>query len=307
MDADQDIARTVAIVIAVRNGMPHVVEAVQSALAQGPAVRSVVVVDDGSLDGTRATIAAIADSRLLVVANPGRGVSSARNAGVEASASQWLLFLDADDRLTEGAVDALLVAAHDDSVIVYGDYERIDKAGHPFGRRHLMRKARNKPSGDVLDVLLAGNIFINGGLLICSRRAFEEVGGFDKSLTLCEDWHLWCRLAAQGPVHYVARRVMDYRVHETSTMMKSARRYDDFSPAIQAIFKDARIRRLCEADKLSRLRRHGEVSLMTYCAQQSLRAGNFAQGAAMALSAVGHFPAKAPWVLTRVAGALASL
>jgi glycosyltransferase involved in cell wall biosynthesis len=307
MAHDASPQESVAVVIAVRNGWPHLEEAVRSALGQGPRVGQVVVVDDGSQDGGVEALAAIDDPRLAILGNPGRGVSAARNAGAAAATASWLLFLDADDRLVDRAVDNLLGAARNGVAAVYGDYERIDEDGRRFGRRHLIRNARIKPSGDILDALLTGNLFVNGGVLICAHDAFDRAGGFDESLALCEDWHLWCRLAALGAIAYIPRHVLDYRVHSTSVMMRKARSYAEFLPALQAIFADQRIRMRFDAARLARLRRHGEVSLITYCAQQALRSGDFIQGSALALGALQRFPAKTPWVLSRLAGAWASL
>lgn len=298
--------RAVAVVIAVRNGLPHVVEAVESALAQGDALDEVVVVDDGSSDRTFERLSDLPRDRLRVVRNAGRGVSSARNTGAAASRAPWLLFLDADDRLVPHALESLLVAREPSSVAVYGDYERIDVAGRVIGNRKILRR-RRKPSGRILNDLVAGNFIINGGILICARAAFTALGGFETSLSLCEDWHLWCRLAAYGNINYVPRRILDYRVHDTSVMMASRRRFEDFEPALHAVFAHSLILSSVPSEKIEGLRRRAELSLMTYCAQQAVRAGSFADGGRMTLAAVRHLPVKAPWVLGRVVGALARM
>lgn len=297
----------VCVIIAVKNGAPHIVEAVESALAQGPLVDQVIVVDDGSTDGTLEALAVLSDRRLSLLHSPDNGVSAARNAGAALSRASWLLFLDADDRLAPAAVERLVSRVEEGLVLVYGDYERVDEQGQSFGNRGLLRRARGKPSGAILEALLAQNLFINGGVLICAREAFLQVGGFERSLSLCEDWHLWCRLATLGAVRYVPERVLDYRVHSASVMMRKRRTYEDFAPALRAIFTDSRIGDRVAPERLSRLRRYGEISLMTYCAQQSLRAGNYGEVTKMALTALCRDPSRAPWVVSRIAGAWASL
>ena len=303
-----DTARPrVGVVVAVRNGLPHVVEAVQSALRQGPIVHRVVVVDDRSTDGTAEAVSALADPRVEVTANPGIGVSAARNAGARLADAPWLLFLDADDRLTTGAVDALADHADNNVSFVYGDYERIDERGQAVGRRGWIRSFRDKPSGDVLEALLGGNFIINGGVLICRRESFFDIGGFPEQLALCEDWHLWCQLAAKGHARYVPRRVMDYRVHAHSVMMRKPRRYEEFAPALQAIFSDLRIRGKVPDQTLARLRQRGESSLMVYCAQQALRARKYDVALSMALGAFRRHPSRAPWLIGRLVGAWSAL
>jgi glycosyltransferase involved in cell wall biosynthesis len=297
----------VSVIIAVKNGLPYIIEAVESALAQGPLLDQAIVVDDGSTDGTLEALAALRDPRLSLIRSAESGVSAARNSGAALARAPWLLFLDADDRLTKGAVDHLVSSIQDELVLVYGDYERIDGRGRSFGKRGFLRGVRSKPSGQILEALLAQNLFINGGILICAREAFQRVGGFERGLSLCEDWHLWCRLAAIGPAGYVPERVLDYRVHPTSVMMRKRRTYEEFVPALGAIYSDARIRGGVAPGRLSRLRRHGEVSLMTYCAQQALRAGSWSEVAKMALTAMRRDPRRGPWVFARLAGAWASL
>lgn len=299
---------TITVVIAVRNGMPFIVTAVSSALALGESVARVVVVDDGSTDGTRTSIEAIGDARVTIIDNPGSGVSSARNAGAAISDTSWLLFLDADDCLVGNAGLALLHTAAQTpaAVVIYGDYERVDAEGRRVGRRFLVRK-RQKPSGGILNQLVRGNFIINGGIAIVRRDIFQEVGGFSPALSLCEDWHLWCRLAARGPVIYTPQCVMNYRVHTTSVMMRTLRRFADFKPALEAIFGDPAIIAIIPSEQIVGARSDAEVSLKTYCASQALRNGARTTGLRMALEAAFHRPAKAPWVILRVAGALAGL
>ena len=91
-----------------RNAASHIREAIASVLAQGLDVDALIVVDDGSSDATAAIVRTFGDSRIRLVANDGSGVSAARNAGARAATGEWLMFLDADDRLRPGAIAALL-------------------------------------------------------------------------------------------------------------------------------------------------------------------------------------------------------
>lgn len=101
-------APRLSVVIPLYNKEKFIVRAVESALSQGPAVREVIVVDDGSTDSGPALATAIRDDRVRLIQQENRGVSAARNAGIEAASGEFLAFLDADDAWLPGYVDELL-------------------------------------------------------------------------------------------------------------------------------------------------------------------------------------------------------
>lgn len=105
----------VGVVVIGYDDATHVADAVRSALAQGPAVREVIAVDDRSTDGSPALLDALAEGepRLRVIHRPANsgGCGSPRNDGIDAATAPYLMFLDSDDVLPPGAVDALLAAA----------------------------------------------------------------------------------------------------------------------------------------------------------------------------------------------------
>ena len=222
---------SVSVVIAVRNAAAYIREAVESVLRQGCDVGELIVVDDGSTDDTASIVRSLDDVRIRLVANDLMGVSAARNLGARLAGGHWLMFLDADNRLRPGAVARLIAGAKaaPHAVVVYGDYDLIDGAGRPIGRRSLL-KGRRKPSGQVLERLAAGNFIVNGGIMIVRADAFAATGGFDASLRYCEDWHCWCRLAALGEFHFIPAQLLDYRLHATNTMNAAQRSPRDFSP-----------------------------------------------------------------------------
>ncbi|MDF3302838.1 glycosyltransferase family 2 protein [Streptomyces tropicalis] len=141
----------VSVVVIGYNDVAHIADAVRSALAQGPAVREVVAVDDCSADGTFELLTGLAaeEPRLRVIrreTNSG-GCGSPRNTGIDAVASPYVMFLDSDDVLPDGAVDALLAAATD---------ERAEVAAGLCVRREL-------PSGR--EVLWQDRLYTEGAVL----------------------------------------------------------------------------------------------------------------------------------------------
>ena len=234
------------------------------------------MVDDGSTDDTVAIVHAIRDPRLRLMRNDAAGVSAARNLGARNAGSDWLIFLDADDRQRPDAVTTLLAGARaaPRAVLVYGDYNTIDSEGRAIGRRDLL-KGRRKPSGHVLERLAAGNFIVNGGIMLIRAGAFRLAGGFDTSLRYCEDWRCWCRLAAIGEFAFVPEIVLDYRLHTANTMNAAVRTPQDFLPAVTRVFSDKLILAKLPADAAPRLRRAAEIHLVTYSATQAIRFGRY--------------------------------
>ncbi|MBR0959287.1 glycosyltransferase [Bradyrhizobium japonicum] len=271
---------SVSVVIPAKNAAAYVGETLASALAQRE-VTEVIVVDDGSTDETVAIVRRVRDSRLRFIHNDSAGVSAARNLGARHANGEWLLFLDADDRLRPGAVAALLAAARGAprAVLVYGDYNTIDSEGRQIGRRSLL-KGRRKPSGDVLTRLAAGNFIVNGGIALARAEAFRAIGGFDTSLKYCEDWHCWCRLAAIGEFEFAPELLLDYRLHTANTMNAAVRTPKDFFPAIARVFDDGLILSRLPERMTAGLRLAAEIHLVTYSAMQAVRFGRYRQALA---------------------------
>ena len=111
---------TVAIIIPAFNAAAFLGEAVESALAQTHAASQIVVVDDGSTDTTAAVAEKFADA-VMFLRQANAGVSAARNHGAAQVAADWLLFLDADDRLRPDALARLLSRANESMLgAIYG-------------------------------------------------------------------------------------------------------------------------------------------------------------------------------------------
>lgn len=305
----------VNIVIPMKNAAPFVGAAIASALDQ-PCVKRVVVVDDASTDESAAIVARINDERVTLIRGAGRGVSAARNLGfaeverlseTQASERSWVMFLDADDRLVPGAAQKLLESVRDDSVAVYGDYERIDARGDRIGRRRMLLR-RGKPSGEILRDLLGGNFIVNGGVMLIRHTRFRQAGGFDEALRYCEDWHLFCRLAALGPIVWSPRTtVLEYRVHDRSAMMDGRISFNHYREALERVFTDPMIVGKVGRADIAWLRRKAEAHLKTYLVCQAIRARAYGRAIKEAAEVITLLPSQTPKTLAHALGALAGL
>jgi glycosyltransferase involved in cell wall biosynthesis len=177
----------VSVVIPVYNQGRFLASAVDSVRRGGPADLDIVVVDDGSTD--RETVAAIdALAGVDVVRRPHRGLSAARNAGIERARRPLILVLDADDMIQPGFLPAAVDALHrrDDLGFVSG-YVRY------FGLLDLVYV----PAGPVGDLNLVLHTHLKS-MVLYRREALRHVGGYDESLPAFEDWEIQIRLARAG-------------------------------------------------------------------------------------------------------------
>ena len=189
------------VIIPVYNGAAYVSGAIESALGQTERDIEVIVVDDGSTDGTPEVLRRYTDSRLHVIRQRNAGPSAARNRGIAASRGEWVGFLDADDTWRPGKIAAHLKRAAEvpEAALTYSSVLVRDHKGAPIRTLYADRE------GWVLESLLFGNFIRGGGSSTMVRRdALEQVGPFDPEIKYGEDWELWLRIAAAYPFAAIA-------------------------------------------------------------------------------------------------------
>lgn len=174
----------VSVVIPVRDRPESVCVAVNSVLAHAGNNIEIVVVDDGSTDGTSAAVGRIADGRVRVVSIPASGVSIARNEGVAAAQAPFIAFLDSDDFVLPGWVDAMVGAAQRGlDVFSCANIERHDRLGDST----LAPTALGAAFGGLTGRFQPGAFGV-------SRRAFDRAGGYIAGLRHGENTALWMAL-----------------------------------------------------------------------------------------------------------------
>jgi glycosyltransferase involved in cell wall biosynthesis len=177
-----------------------VVGAIESALAQSLAEREVIVVDDGSRDGTPDALEKRFGDRIRLLRRPHAGASAARNAGVEAATGRYLAFLDSDARWLPDHLETLAGAleAHTEASLACTGYGHPSEWGAADAGPQLV---------DELPSLVRRSTFGYVSLSCCAicRDTAGEVGGFDERLVVAEDYDLFVRLALNGPFAVMAR------------------------------------------------------------------------------------------------------
>lgn len=299
----------ISVVIPAYNAALYIGEAIDSVLNQGSLLSELIVVDDNSSDETSSIVRAYNDKRIKILSrapSDAGGVSAVRNAGLSRANGEWVLFLDADDVLMPNALDTLYAAAKKSScAAVYGDYQRINSNGQPIGFRALFNK-RTKPTGDISTALLEGNFIVNGGVMLIRKTAFNAIGGFNEHIRYCEDWLAWCRLSFDNTITYLPGTcVLQYRVHQTSTMMKKRLRFEDCLPALEAVFSDPLITANTPFDDLIKAQRKAESHMLNYVCAQDIRARRYMSALRTTFENLRTYPSGARRTLMSVTAAVA--
>lgn len=251
----------VAVVIAAYNAERFIRKTLESVFAQSLESIEVIVVDDGSTDGTAAVLASFSDRRLRVIRQANGGVSAARNAGLAAAKAPYIFFLDADDVLVRDALShmAAILDRMPDRVACYAHHVRIAEDDTVLSApADLVWKML--PARDTLRQLIAKNFIVCGAICIRTEVA-RAVGGFNTALKLGEDWEFWCRVAARGDFAAMPDQVvLLYRQRFASAnyrLRKSPLRQS--FEAIEAVYSNPDIRRHFTALELKRRRRLAKI------------------------------------------------
>jgi glycosyltransferase involved in cell wall biosynthesis len=205
----------VSVIVPCYNSARYVGEALESALLQSHVQTTAIVVDDGSTDET-AEIVASFGGRVTLLRQSNRGVSAARNRALDAADSEFVAFLDGDDRWHRDklARQVAFCQAHPDHGFVHTDITEIDSDGRALPRRDRGPQA----SGECLAALLARNSVTTSSVLV--RRDVLGALRFPIGLHAAEDWYLWLHLAKRTRVGCIAEPLTDYRLHENNTVRR---------------------------------------------------------------------------------------
>lgn len=199
----------VSVVVPCWNYAHYLPECIDSLVHQTYPVREIIVVNDGSPDNTsevtKQLIEKYPDQRIVLVEKENGGLSSARNAGIAVATGEYIMCLDADDKLVPAGIAEHVKLLDDEWIIA-------QCALMEFGERHIMMTPTT-PTG-LVRIMKSNTVYCNA---IFSRRMWHEVGGFDESETMrlgLEDWEFWIRMLEAGckvrTSEFVALR---YRVH----------------------------------------------------------------------------------------------
>jgi len=208
----------VSIILPTYNRLPLLRKAVDSVLAQTYRDFELVVVDDGSTDGTRDYLAAIEDPRVRPIWLEHRGdLTLARSAGLRHVHGEWVAFLDSDDLwLPEKlALQLQRLAAHPTCRWSYTGYSLVDADERPLPERSAVL---GRPiSGHILEPLLRFEVAVSVVAMLVQRSLIDEIGGFDEMIPIRSDYDFALRLAACSEVCALPENLVLVREHAERT------------------------------------------------------------------------------------------
>jgi glycosyltransferase involved in cell wall biosynthesis len=206
----------VSVIIPVYNGREFIGEAIDSAAKQTYRNLEIIVVDDGSTDGTLSILHEYADTddRIRVISQANGGVAKARNAAIAAARGEFIAPLDADDLWLPTKIERQMQAmqqAGDDCGFVYSWWASIDSVGNV-----LDRSPRWTVAGHRFETLLLVNFTGNASAPLFRKHCLVEAGGYNPKLAAaksggCEDFEVVLRIAAKYSIAVVPEILMGYR------------------------------------------------------------------------------------------------
>jgi glycosyltransferase involved in cell wall biosynthesis len=201
---------TVTTIIPVWNRPKFIVRAVESVISQSFPVTEIIVVDDASTDDTPLVLDALAkatNNLVLIKLSENVGAAKARNTGANAAKGEFVAFLDSDDRWYPQKLEKQikeLEANKDIVAVLCGARETTEECSFV-----------HTPRADLSAMALyrSNMVGAGGSSAVVSKKAFEQIGGFDVSLPSCQEWDLFIRLAEIGAIGVVREELVEYCRH----------------------------------------------------------------------------------------------
>lgn len=267
-----------SIIIPCYNDGLYALEAINSCLNQDCSAYEIILIDDGSTDKSRDLVSNkfSGEPRVKVISKPNGGLSSARNHGINHATGDFIVFLDADDKIAPKFLSAASIAisssAEKNNLLIISSFKFFADS-EDYNERATKKKKLNPPLLTKIHPLnyllvLSSNRFPVSSCIV-ARTMVDKTGDFDESMKSLEDWDYWIRLALLRPqikyMPFLLESCTQIRVREgmmaNTERMRQARQYIRnkhwHGPAgwlLKAYFISSLVRRLIKI--LSSIQRH---------------------------------------------------
>lgn len=235
-----------SVIVPMYNAKAYIGKTIDSILPQLSSDMELLIIDDGSTDGSADIVDAYVNSqvRRITIPNSG-GPARPRNEGIRQAKGEIVFVFDADDLMLPGKIEATLEAfeQHPDVALVFTDFQSIDGAGQLLNPDYLggydFMKRHRQPPGSAVRIAskeayrsLAFENYIGTSSVAIRKRVLDEIGGFDDTLKNSDDRDMWFRITRLHDVAYVPRVLHSYRVHAQSISHRSTRARVDSKVAV---------------------------------------------------------------------------
>lgn len=211
----------VSVVIPCYNAALFLGATLESVFLQTQTGIEVIVVDDGSTDGTADILCAFAD-RVKVIHGEHRGASAVRNVGTRLAVGEYIQYLDADDLLRVDAIErrvAALIASGAD--VAYSDWQRLEEDANGCYRPGATETRSIDDVHSDPEIALFSGFWAPPAALLYRRRIVDAIGGWNESLPVIQDARFLLDAALKGAAFvHVPEVGADYRVHRTDSLSR---------------------------------------------------------------------------------------
>jgi len=225
-----EASNTVSAVIPAYNAEQYVGRAIESVLQQTRPAEEVIVVDDGSTDGTAAVVEDYG-SKVRLIKQSNAGASEARNMGIKSAKSQWIAFLDADDEWLPEKLKVQMAHLRRNSNLVWthGDYFKSVSREVPMKPARDMNRAEGLLGGkeyftSYFEGFLSGFYAWTGTILV-RRQALIKAGLFRAGQLRAQDTDMWFRIAYKWPtIGFISQPLAIYHAQIPKSITKTHRK-----------------------------------------------------------------------------------
>ena len=212
-----DNSFSISVVIPTFNRLIYLERAIKSVLNQTIKVNEIIIVDDGSNDGTSEFIHS-KYPELKYIFQSNSGVSAARNVGITTAKSNWIAFLDSDDEWVNNKLKEQVTQLELEPEI---NFCHSNELWIRNGNKIKQKNSHQKFGGLIFDKCL-DKCRISPSTVICKKTLLIKLEGFDEDFFICEDYDLWLRVTSQNPVLYIDKPlIIKYGGHHDQLSINS--------------------------------------------------------------------------------------
>lgn len=221
----------ISVIIPLYNHEKYIRESIFSILGQTVQDFEIIVIDDGSTDGSGRVVRDLEDPRIIYTLQENSGAHAAINRGIRSARGEYVCILNSDDMYHPGRFEECLRVLESDRSLaaVFTHVETVDAEGKLLGSfngagdycwKEHSPETSFKGEGNVLLDLLGGNFLITTSNLFCRRSVFGELGGF-AGLRYAHDYDFFLRLCCSFKVAVIEKNLLSYRMHELNTVREN--------------------------------------------------------------------------------------